>query len=88
MKKKLISALLLFCCTVGISEELKVSVLSFTEVKYTNCPERNGMNCKYHVKILCVDGYRWLQFGYNNGSISQMFEPNINGLAKPIKCEN
>ena len=39
--------------------------------------------------ILCINGYKWLQYEHNTGSISQMFKINVdNGGAVPIKCKN
>lgn len=84
MNKKLISALLLFCCAGAIAEELKVTTLDKKRIDY-----ENGIMGGTMFRVVCINGYKWLQYHGEHGSMSQMFESTANnGLAKPIKCEN
>ena len=40
-------------------------------------------------RIVCINGYKWLQYEGMHGSISQMFQSNVmNGNAQPIQCKN
>ena len=88
-KIKLYIALLLFCCA-GASE-LKVTTLETKSVNY-----ENGEIGAPTFRILCINGYRWLQSGSGNTkTLSQMFENNIvyyGGVkmynVSAIKCEN
>ena len=67
------------------ADDLKVTLLDKVSVNYSN-----GIFTDTQFRILCINGYKWLQFGVNNSSsASQMFESNvITGNATPIKCEN
>ena len=41
------------------------------------------------LRIVCINGYKWLQYGDMHGSISQIFENDrINKSAQAIPCEN
>ena len=66
--------------------ELKVKVLSKQQVDY-----ENGKFSSTTFRVLCINGYQWLQYGLTYGSASQMFDDKngvIDGPAKPIKCKN
>lgn len=66
------------------AEELRVDTLEIKERNY-----QEGMIGTRTFSILCINGYKWLQYEHNTGSISQMFKINIdNGGAVPIKCKN
>lgn len=78
--KKLLLALVSLS---SFANELNVTTLETKQVNY-----ENGRLGASYFKILCINGYKWLQYETSSGSISQMFESNINGVAKPIKCEN
>ena len=78
--KKLLLALVSLS---SFANELNVTTLETKQVNY----ETGRLGASYF-KILCINGYKWLQYETSSGSISQMFESNINAVAKPIKCEN
>ena len=81
--KKIVLLTLLALMTLCNAEELKVTTLNVKRVDY-----ENGNMGATVFRIVCINGYKWLQYDGMHGSISQMFESNINGLAKPIRCEN
>ena len=69
--------------------ELKVNVLDEVEIKSSS----SLLSSNLTFKILCIDGYKWLQFGGDtHGSVSQIFEAKyINAFADaavPVKCKN
>lgn len=65
------------------AEELKVTTLDVKRVNY-----ENGKITPNYFRILCINGYKWLQFKDQNGSVSQMLESGQYGYAQPIKCKN
>lgn len=83
--------LLLITCLLQVilsAEELKVTILSAQNVNYAANGTLGGTP---FFRILCINGYQWLQYNITNGSVSQMFEMNngvIHGTAIPIKCQN
>ena len=85
--KKIILLTLLALMTLCNAEELKVTTLDVMNVYY-----QNGKIGDTRFRIVCVNGYKWLQYGLENGSLSQMFENNeINKfgyVAKAIPCKN
>ena len=86
--KKIILLTLLALMTLCSAEELKVTTLETKQVNY-----ENGRLGTTYFKIICINGYKWLQYEGVNGSISQMFQRNVtngimNGNAQPIQCEN
>lgn len=85
--KKLILTIFSLGLALSLSvqaEELKVTTLETKQVNY-----ENGRLGASYFKIICINGYKWLQFGYNNGSISQMFEYDNNlQRTMPIRCKN
>ena len=73
--KKIILLTLLALMTLCSAEELKVTTL-----------EVMGATM---FRVVCINGYKWLQYNGVHGSISQMFQSNImNGNAQPIQCKN
>ena len=81
--KKIILLTLLALMTLCSAEELKVTTLETKQVNY-----ENGRLGSTYFKILCINGYKWLQYEATYGSISQMFENNNNNIAKAIPCKN
>lgn len=82
--KKIILLTLLALITLCSAEELKVTTLEVKKVDYENGDIGDTL-----FRILCINGYKWLQFRGAQGSISQMFQSNIiNGNAQPIQCKN
>ena len=81
--KKIILLALLALMTLCSAEELKVTTLETKQVNY-----ENGSLGSTYFKILCINGYKWLQYEATYGSISQMFENNNNNIAKAIPCKN
>ena len=81
--KKIILLALLALMTLCSAEELKVTTLETKQVNY-----ENGRLGSTYFKILCINGYKWLQYEATYGSISQMFENNNNNIAKAIPCKN
>ena len=86
--KKIILLTLLALITLCSAEELKVTTLETKQVNY-----ENGNIGSTVFRIVCINGYKWLQYGGMKGSISQMFKHNVtNGImnrnAQPIQCEN
>lgn len=82
--KKIILLTLLALMTLCSAEELKVTTLEVKKVNY-----ENGNIASTIFRIVCINGYKWLQYDGMHGSISQMFQSNImNGNAQPIQCKN
>lgn len=60
--------LLLIACFLQVilsAEELKVTTLSTQSVNYAS-----GSLGGTPFRILCINGYQWLQYGITNGSVS------------------
>ena len=82
--KKIIALILLALMTLCIAEELKVTTLEVKKINY-----QNGKVGDVILKVICINGYKWLQYDCVHGSISQMFQKNVmNGYAQPIQCKN
>ena len=82
--KKIILLTLLALITLCSAEELKVTTLEVKKVDYENGNIGNTL-----FRIVCINGYKWLQYGGMKGSISQMSQSNVmNGNAQPIRCKN
>lgn len=84
MRKLLLIILLALTILAHAEEELKVTTLSIARVNY-----ENGMIGPTIFRILCVNGYKWLNYSDSHGSTSQMFQNNVmNGNAQAIPCKN
>ena len=82
--KKIIALAILALMTLCSAEELKFTTLEVTRVNY-----ENGSIGGTVFRIVCINGYKWLQYYGTNSSISQMFQNNmLNGNAQPIQCKN
>ena len=81
--KKIILLTLLALMTLCSAEELKVTTLDRQKVDYNS-----GNMGAMVFRIVCINGYKWLQYDGMHGSISQMFENNNNNIAKAIPCKN
>ena len=83
--KKIILLTLLALMTLCSAEELKFTTLEVKRVNY-----ENGSIGGTVFRIVCINGYKWLQYYGTNSSISQMFEsgPGQYGYSMPIKCNN
>ena len=82
--KKIILLTLLALTTLCSAEELKVTTLEVKKVNY-----ENGNIASTIFRIVCINGYKWLQYDGVQGSISQMFQKDVmNGYAQPIQCKN
>lgn len=82
--KKIVLLTLLALMTLCSAEELKVTTLEVKKMDY-----ENGQISITVFRIVCINGYKWLQYDGMHGSISQMFQSNvINGNAQPIQCKN
>lgn len=82
--KKIILLTLLALMTLCSAEELKVTTLEVKRVNY-----ENGNMGATVFRIVCINGYKWLQYDGMHGSISQMFQKDVmNGNAQPIQCKN
>ena len=82
--KKIILLTLLALMTLCSAEELKVTTLDIKKVDY-----ENGNMGATVFRVVCINGYKWLQYEGMQGSISQMFQSNVmNGNAQPIQCKN
>ena len=82
--KKIILLTLLALMTLCSAEELKVTTLEVKRVNY-----ENGNIAATVFRIVCINGYKWLQKDGEHGSLSQMFEYD-NNLKRtiPIRCRN
>ena len=82
--KKIILLTLLALITLCSAEELKVTTLDIKKVDY-----ENGSMGATVFRVVCINGYKWLQYEGMQGSMSQMFQSNVmNGNAQPIQCKN
>lgn len=84
MKKIILLTTLLALMTLCSAEELKVTTLEVKRVDYSN-----GNIMPIVFRIVCINGYKWLQYDGIHGSISQMFQNDrMNGYAQAIPCKN
>lgn len=85
--KKIVLLTLLALMTLCNAEELKVTTLDKKRIDY-----ENGIMGGTTFRIICINGYKWLQYHGERGSMSQMFENNeINKfvyIAKAVPCNN
>ena len=82
--KKIILLTLMALMTLCSAEELKVTTLEVKKINY-----QNGKVGDVILKVVCINGYKWLQYEGMQGSISQMFQKDVmNGYAQPIQCKN
>ena len=82
--KKIILLTLMALMTICSAEDLRVETLEVKKINY-----ENGNIGATVFRIVCINGYKWLQYDGMHGSISQMFKSNvINGNAQPIQCKN
>ena len=82
MKKALL--LLALMISSLCAEELKVTTLEEKRVDFNN-----GSITATTFRIVCINGYKWLQYDGMHGSISQMFQNDrINKNAQAIPCKN
>lgn len=81
--KKIVLLTLLALMTLCNAEELKVKTLEVKRIDY-----ENGNIGATVFRIVCINGYKWLQYDGMHGSISQMFESRQYGYSMPIKCNN
>ena len=85
---KIVLLTLMALITLCSAEELKVTTLEVKRINY-----ENGNISSTIFRVVCINGYKWLQHEGMQGSISQMFKHNVtngimNGSAQPIQCEN
>ena len=80
--KKIILLTLLALMTLCSAEELKVTTLEVKKINY-----QNGKVGDVILKVVCINGYKWLQYEGMHGSISQMFT-EVNNQPRLVKCEN
>ena len=80
--KKIISLTLLALMTLCSAEELKVTTLEVKRINY-----ENGNIGASIFRVVCINGYKWLQKDGEYGSISQMFT-EVNNQPRLVKCEN
>ena len=80
--KKIIALTLLALMTLCSAEELKVTTLEVKKINY-----QNGSIGGTVFRVLCINGYKWLQKDGEYGSISQMFT-EVNNQPRLVKCEN
>ena len=81
--KKIILLTLMALMTLCSAEELKVTTLDIKKVDY-----ENGNMGATVFRVVCINGYNWLQYEGMQGSISQMFESGQYGYSMPIQCKN
>ena len=81
--KKITLLTLMALVTLCNAEELKVTTLEVKKVDY-----ENGNMGDTVFRVVCINGYKWLQYEGMHGSISQMFESGQYGYSMPIKCNN
>ena len=81
--KKITLLTLLALMTLCRAEELKVTTLEVKKINY-----ENGNIGPTVFRIVCINGYKWLQYEGMQGSISQMFESGQYGYSMPIQCKN
>ena len=80
--KKIIALTLLALMTLCSAEELKVTTLEVKRINY-----ENGNIGASIFRIVCINGYKWLQKDGEYGSLSQMFT-EVNNQPRLVKCEN
>ena len=80
--KKIIALILLALMTLCSAEELKVTTLEVKKINY-----QNGSIGASIFRVVCINGYKWLQKDGEHGSISQMFT-EVNNQPRLVKCEN
>ena len=80
--KKIIALTLLALMTLCSAEELKVTTLEVKKINY-----QNGNIGATMFRIVCINGYKWLQKDGEYGSVSQMFT-EVNNQPRLVKCEN
>ena len=80
--KKIIALTLLALMTLCSAEELKVTTLEVKKINY-----QNGKVGDVILKVVCINGYKWLQYEGMQGSISQMFT-EVNNQPRLVKCNN
>lgn len=84
MKKLILLVSLVLSILSVQAEELKVTTIEVKDVNY-----ENGMIASTQFRILCINGYKWLQYNNSQGSVSQMFEFDNNlQRTMPIRCKN
>ena len=84
MKKIILLTTLLALITLCSAEEPKITTLEVKKIDHNN-----GNMGATIFSIVCINGYKWLQYYGVYDSISQMFQNNmLNGNAQPIRCEN
>lgn len=82
--KKIVLLTLLALMTLCNAEELKVTTLDKKRIDY-----ENGIMGATMFRVVCINGYKWLQYHGEHGSISQMFKNDrMNGYAQAIPCNN
>ena len=82
--KKIILLTLLALTTLCSAEEIKVTTLEKKVIIY-----ENGTMGATVFRVVCINGYKWLQYDGMHGSISQMFQNDrINKNAQAIPCDN
>ena len=82
--KKIILLTLLALTTLCSAEEIKVTTLEKKVINY-----ENGNIGPTIFRVVCINGYKWLQYDGMHGSISQMFQNDrINKNAQAIPCDN
>ena len=80
---KIVLLTLMALITLCSAEELKVTTLEVKRINY-----ENGNISSTIFRVVCINGYKWLQYDGMHGSISQMFESGNYSYAQPIKCNN
>ena len=82
--KKITLLTLMALMTLCNAEELKVTTIDKKRINY-----ENGNMGATVFRIVCINGYKWLQYVGMQAAISQMFQSNIIiGNAQPIQCKN
>ena len=82
--KKITLLTLMALMTLCNAVELKVTTLEVKRIDY-----ENGNMGATVFRIVCINGYKWLQYEGMQGSISQMFQNDrINKNAQAIPCKN
>ena len=75
--------ILLLLISLSVFADIKVTTLETKSVNYEN----GGIGATTF-RMLCINGYQWLQSGVGNTkTLSQMFT-EINNQPRLIKCEN
>ena len=80
--KKIIALTLLALMTLCSAEELNFTTLEVKRINY-----ENGSIGASVFRIVCINGYKWLQYEGRQDSISQMFT-EVNNQPRLVKCEN